>query len=71
MLTDDDRQEIDRALKQVEFHPAEQFGAEDFPLPNVKRRLLEIQVEETEWDFSIFLRDGKESFCKSYKGYDR
>lgn len=28
-------------------------------------------LEETEWDFSTFLRDGKESFCKSYKGYDR
>jgi gamma-glutamylcyclotransferase (GGCT)/AIG2-like uncharacterized protein YtfP len=27
-------------------------------------------LEETEWDFSIFLRDGKESFCKSYKGCD-
>jgi gamma-glutamylcyclotransferase (GGCT)/AIG2-like uncharacterized protein YtfP len=28
-------------------------------------------LEETEWDFSAFLRDGKESFCKSYKRYDR
>lgn len=28
-------------------------------------------LEETEWDFSAFLRDGKESFCKSYKGCDR
>lgn len=42
-LTSTDRDEIDRALQQVEFHPAEQFGPEDFPLPNLQRKLLAIQ----------------------------
>ena len=26
-------------------------------------------LDGAEWDFAAFLRNGKESFCKSYKGY--
>jgi gamma-glutamylcyclotransferase (GGCT)/AIG2-like uncharacterized protein YtfP len=27
------------------------------------------RLDEAEWDFAVFLRKGKGSFCRSYKGY--